>query len=111
MKNYFYAHLVDMSDISRELDILEIYDAEKNELILMIESTIHHKVVDVILTELSEDHKIIFLQHIKHDDHKKVWALLKDLIKNPEKKILKEIKTLKKEFIRDIMSLVAEIQK
>ena len=83
MKNYFYAHLVDLGDVEKELDILGLEDSEKKELIMIIESSIHHKVVDIILTELSEDHKIIFLEHIGSDDHDNVWELLGRAIKKP----------------------------
>lgn len=87
MKNHFYTHLVEIDTIEARLQELPIEDHERHELILIIHETIHHVVIDTVMTELSEEDKQRFLQHIQSEDHPSIWSLLKEKIQDIEEKI------------------------
>jgi hypothetical protein len=74
--SYFYAHLVNPDDITKHMELLEMTDAERNHLLMIVQSTLHHKVIDLILEELHDDHKHVFLKHIVEENHDGVWDLL-----------------------------------
>lgn len=105
---HFYTHIVDLDDVHKELDILEISDDEKNHLILMIESSMNHAVIEALLTELEGDHKHSFLMHISNDDHDNIWKTLKEGHKDPEKRIMEAVQELKDEFLSDIKNAKEE---
>jgi len=81
---------------------LDMTDEQRNRIALIIQSTMHHVVVDVLLEEMHDDYKHIFLGHIANDDHEKVWDLLNQEVEKPEEKIIEAIRQLKDELILDI---------
>lgn len=87
MKRYFYAHVVSPEDIHKELEILDITEDEKHHLAIVIESTLHHVVVDVILSEVPEEHKDTLLRHISQDDHDQIWEVLHAHFDDPEGRV------------------------
>lgn len=99
---HFYAHIIDLDDLHREFQILDLTDDEKNHLIVVIESSLHHVVIDVLLTELPEEHKENFLHHLAKNDHDSIWKVLKEAIQEPEERIRYALDKLKKELIKDI---------
>ena len=104
MAHYFYTHIVDPSDIHRELDILDIEPHERNHLTLILESSLHHHIVDIILTELSDDHKKAFLMHMADDNHDGMWEIVEAGIDNPEQKIKECLDSFKNEIMKDIQA-------
>jgi len=99
---HFYTHIIDLNDLHTELQILDLTDDEKNHLIVVIESSLHHVIVDVLLTDLPEEHKGNFLHHLAKNDHDSIWKVLKNAIKEPEERIRYALDKLKKELIKDI---------
>jgi hypothetical protein len=107
MSDYFYAHIIDNDDIHHQLDILDITDKEKNHLLLIVESSMHHIIVDVLLTEMIKDHhKELFLKHLVDDNHKEIWKVLKSSINSPEEKIIKAVEEMKNDLLTDIRKLL-----
>lgn len=102
---HFYTHIIDLGDIDREFKILDLTDDEKNHLVLVIESTIHHIIIDTVLTELPDEHKHTFLKHVTDEDHKSIWELLRSVIKDPEEQIRYAVNKYKKEIMKDIRDL------
>lgn len=99
---YFYSHLVETSLLSLELGDMDLSSEERVELISLAESQLHHIVVDTILSQLSEEDKKIFLQHLVADNHEKLWNHLNTKVKNIEEKIKQAAEDLKKELHTDI---------
>ena len=64
MKKYFYSHIVDIESIIGELDGLDLSENERTHLITLFDSSIHHAVLDAILSELSGEDKKLFLRHL-----------------------------------------------
>ena len=102
MKKHFYTHLIEIDSLFISLDLLDMKKEEREELMLIIESTVHHAVVDVVLTELSHNDKKVFLSHLAHGKHDDIWTLLKAKTKNIEDKIHKAAHSVKESFHKDI---------
>lgn len=103
--NHFYTDLVDIQMLTIELDMLDISPDEKEHLIKVAKDTLHHAILDLILSELSEEDKIIFLRNHSENQHDKVWEHLKTKVDNIESKIKSTVESLKKELHSDIKSL------
>lgn len=99
---HFYSHIVETSILSLELGEMDLSKDERIELISLIDLNIHHAILDMILSELSEENKKIFLMHLASNDEDKIWNHLKANIKDIEEKIKKSAENLKEELYRDI---------
>lgn len=104
MTTQFYSYLVEI-DIESDLAPLEFSEREKQELIEIAHSNLHHAILDAVLSELSEKDKRIFLSHLAHDDHDKIWEHLNSKIEDVEQKIRNAAKNLKKELRDDIRKI------
>lgn len=102
MKKYFYSHIIDTSALSLELGDMDLAPRERLHLISLIDSNIHHEILDLILSELNVSDKKTFLMHLASEKHDKVWRFLNEKIKDVEGKIKKTAEGLKKELHKDI---------
>lgn len=102
MKKTFYSHIIETDSLLVALNDLELEEKEREHIVLLIESTLHHAIVDAILSELSEEDKKIFLEHVSCDDHEKVWNHLMDKVDHIEDKIKQAAESITKELHRDI---------
>ncbi|CAN5236014.1 hypothetical protein BH09PAT2_BH09PAT2_01130 [soil metagenome] len=102
MKPHFYSHIIEIDSLHSSLDELGLEVPEKQELIIIVESSIHHVVMDVILTELDEPDKKKFLSHVVSNEHEKVWDLIGYKITDAENKIKKAVNNLKDKLHNDI---------
>lgn len=102
MKKHFYTHLIEIDTIYTELETLPIHKHEKDELVEIVHSTIHHVVIDTVLSDLPDEDKKTFLSHIHAEDHDSIWDLLKRKIDNSEGKIKSAVEKIKQEFQQDI---------
>ncbi|MCR4329259.1 MAG: hypothetical protein NUV65_01800 [Candidatus Roizmanbacteria bacterium] len=107
MKKQFYTHLIEIDTLYTHLDSITITATEKDELLLIIDSTIHHVVLDVALTHLPQHAKKDFISHVKNENHKKALLLLRSHRANIEETIKKEIDLLMNEFRKDILKIHA----
>ncbi|MDZ4227725.1 MAG: hypothetical protein U1E54_00605 [Candidatus Levybacteria bacterium] len=101
-KKYFYTHIVDTSTLSLELSNMDLNPKERLHLLSLIDSNIHHEILDLILSELNSSDKKTFLTHLASEAHDKVWKLLQNKIDNIEEKIKKTAEEVKKELHKDI---------
>lgn len=102
MSKFFYTHLVDIESIIVELDKLDLSEKQKIQLTSLIDSTLHHHILDTVLSELSDEDKHIFLEHVSRKEHDKVWELLNKKVDKIEDKIKQAAEELKKEIHQDI---------
>jgi len=101
-KKYFYTHIIDTSILSLELGEMDLTPSERIHLISLIDSNIHHAILDLILSELNPLDKKTFLAHLASENHNKIWKLLNEKVENIEEKIKKTAEDLKKELHKDI---------
>lgn len=102
MKKYFYSHIVDFEPLSLELEELDLEEHEREELRDLIDSNVYHAILEAIMDELSEEDKKVFLEHISHDNHDKVWSHLRTRVENIEDKIKSAAELMMRELYKDI---------
>lgn len=107
MKKHFYSHIVEIESLVVELEQLNLSKEEKNHLLSLAQSSLHHAILDIILSELSEEDKKIFLNNLILNNHNNVWRHLNSKIKNIEEKI----KETSKELIKDLHKDIKEVKK
>ncbi len=99
---YFFSHLIEFDSIIIELDKLRLSSEQKQHLANLIDSSLYHTVLDAVLSELPPSDKRVFLNHLKENDHSKIWQFLNGKIDNIEEKIKKTADDLKLELHKDI---------
>lgn len=101
-QKHFYSHIVEIESIHIALKDLGLEENERTELITLAESSIHHVVLDTVLSELNNDDKKTFLAHIAEEKQEDIWKLLKEKINDVEDKIRTAAKKLIDELHQDI---------
>lgn len=101
-KPLFYSQLIEIESIMVELDKLDLSVEQKHHLATLVDSSLHHVVLDAILSQLNEEDKRVFLQHISENDHEKIWKFLNEKTDNIEEKIKNAAEDLKKELLKDL---------
>lgn len=99
---YFYTHLIEYESLIVELDKMNLSDDEKMHLSNLLDFSLHNTILDAVLSELSDEDKGRFLNHLEKDDHDKIWEFLNEKIENIEDKIKKAADGLKEELHEDI---------
>lgn len=102
MSKHFYSHLVSVETLIVELDSLNLTAEEKMQLAKLIDSNLHHTILDAVMSELSEEDKQKFLEHLSGTDHAKTWEHLNSKVDNIEQKIKTAAEDLKKDLHSDI---------
>lgn len=102
VKNLFYAHLVEIDSVVEELDKMNLTEEEKMHLASLLDSSLHHTVLDAIFAQLSESDKRIFARHVNVGDHDEIWKFLNEKVDNVEDKIKNAAEDLKKKLHEDI---------
>lgn len=105
---YFYSSLIEIESIVTKLDQLDLSREEKHHLAELVDSSLHHTILDAILSQLSEEDKRVFLRYVHEDDHKKIWEFLSGKIDNIEDKIKKAAEDLKEELHGDLREAKAK---
>ena len=101
-KKHFYSHIVQIETLELELEGMDLSPQEKEHLLLLADSTIHHSVVDTILSALAHEDKKMFLRLSALDDHNALWRLLNKKVAGIEEKIKTAAEKIIKELHEDI---------
>lgn len=101
-QNFFYSHLIEIESIIVELDQMDLSDEEKLHLTQLIDSSLHHAILDAVFSELSNEDKRVFINHLNEGDHERIWSFLQGRIEKVEDKIKKVADDLKKELHEDL---------
>ncbi len=81
---------------------MDLSQKEKTHLAHLLDSTLHHTILDAVLSELSEEDKKKFMEHLSREENDKIWELLNSKVDNIEEKIKKTAEELKREMHKDI---------
>lgn len=98
----FYQNLIEVESLTLELDKLDLDEEQKIHLASLIDSSLHHTILDAILSELSDTDKRAFIHILNEDDHDKIWKFLNKRVDNIEEKIKKVVEELKEELHKDM---------
>lgn len=102
MKKHFYTHLVEIESLTVELDELDLSEKQRIHLAQLIDTSIHHTVLDAIFSELSDKDKIELFKHLIGEDNEKVWQFLNSRVDNVEERIKKVADELRDQLKKDI---------
>jgi len=102
MQKHFFSHIVKVDALNVELDNHDFTADEKDDIKKIIDESIYHTVLEAILSELSEEDKKVFLEHLVSDDHGKIWEFVNKKVENIEEKIVKAANDIKDEIHIDI---------
>lgn len=94
--------MVETDSVVVKLHDMNLQQEEKAHLIALMDSSLHHVILDAILSELSHEDKKLFLKELASDDHDAIWNFLRSKITGIEDKIAKVADDLKKELHEDI---------
>ena len=99
---FFYAHLIEIESLTTKLDELDLSNEEKLHLAKLIDSSLHHTILDAIFSHLSESDKRVFVNHLNENDHDKIWKFLREKVDSIDEKIKKAAERLKGELHKDL---------
>lgn len=104
MTKLFYDHLVVIEDIVAVLDEHELSREEREQLLETIDETLHHHIMDVILTYLPREHHEIFLEKLTaKPHHPELLAFVQEKTAiDIEREIKKTAERIKKKILKDI---------
>lgn len=94
-----------MTSITVALGDMELTKEERLHLLSLAESNVHHAIIDAVLSELSDNDKRKFIEHLNSDNHDEIWKLLNSKVENVEEKIKKAAEDIKKELHKDIKDI------
>lgn len=102
MNDQFYTRLIDVESIVIELDQMDLTEKEKHRLAELVDSTLHHTILDAVLNELSAEDKQVFLQLLAKKENDKIWELLDSKVEKIEERIKLAAEEIKKEMHKDL---------
>lgn len=101
--NYFYSKLVVTQNIIKELEDLDLSDEEKIHLSNLLDSSIHHAVLDEVLSNLNDNDKELFLKLLhENPTSQKLTDFLEEKIGNIDSKIKKVTGELIEEMHKEV---------
>ena len=100
---YFYAKYVVIESLLSELQDLGLSEKERHHLANLADSSLHHTILDEILSQLSSEDKKAFLHKLKTDpEDEKIMEFLNEKIEGVEERIKKVADDLVLEMQKDI---------
>lgn len=100
--NKFYSRLIEIESIVIELDQMDLTDEQKTHLATLIDSSLHHAILDEILSQLTDVDKRVFISHLNEGNHDRIWKFLNEKVDGVEEKIKKAAEDLKVELHKDL---------
>lgn len=103
MSKIFYDHLVVREEIIAEIDKHQITIEEKDELVQLVDETLHHHVLDTILSALpKEKHENFLIKFHNTPFDQRLLDYLKNEIGDIEEQIKNVAKKVKTELLAEI---------
>lgn len=100
---YFYSHLVEIETLTEKLDELDLNNRQKKHLSILIDSTIHQEVINIIFSKLTEENKLLFIKNFSENpENPEIMQFLNEMIGDIEQEIKATIKKIKEDFHEDI---------
>ena len=104
MSHIFYDHLVNRHELTAEIDNYELEAEDRQELLDLIDETLHHHILNVILNHLPKDHHVEFMILLKTAPHDpQILEFIKPKITiDIESEIIIQAAKVKKEIVTEI---------
>lgn len=99
----FYQKLIVLEPILEELHGMDLSDEERGHLASLVDSSLHHAILDEILSNLNEKDKKMFLRRLhENPEDEELLVFLNERIEGIEEKIKKVSEQLVKEMHEDV---------
>lgn len=99
----FYQKLIIIEPILEELHNMDLSDEERGYLASLVDSSLHHAILDEILSNLNEADKKMFLKRLhENPEDEELLRFLNEKIEGVEEKIKKVSEALVKEMHEDV---------
>lgn len=98
----WYTHLIEIESVTEELDKMDLSAEEKLHLAHLVDSSLHHTILDAVLSQLSNEDKEVFLRHLEGKNHDQIWQFLNDKVQDIEEKIQNTAEEFKKILKKDL---------
>ncbi|MFC1653339.1 hypothetical protein ACFL1M_00650 [Patescibacteria group bacterium] len=99
----FYDHIIHIHHVHSEVETLPTTDNHKQELIEIIEETVHHKIIHKILDHLHTDHHELFLERFHtYPNDETILGYLKKYVPDIEHHIKEAAEEVKYELLKSI---------
>ena len=99
----FYQKYISIESLVEELHSLDLSDEERHHLASLVDSSLHHAILDEILSNLNDVDKKIFLTKMNENPKdEKLMDFLNERVENIEGKIKKVAEDLVVEMHKDI---------
>jgi len=100
---HFYTRFISVETIVQELHGLDLSEEERIHLAALIDSSIHHAILDEVLSNLQDEDKKLFLKLLAEDEkHEKILDFLNAKVDHIEDKIKKVAGDLTAKMHQDI---------
>lgn len=107
MTTFFYDHLIEPQRIAEHVERLNMTNDERDHFITIVRSTIHHDIMDEVLSRLPHEHKDPFLDHVALDKHDEALQLLSQHIADLEELVHQIADVHLVQLRQDVESLVS----
>ena len=102
----FYTKLITIEPLLEEMNSLELSQEEREHLSELIDSSLHHAILDQILSNLSDEDKRVFLKRFSDDpEDTGLLEFLNQKVENIEDKIKKTSDELVNKMHKDIKEI------
>lgn len=106
MTYVFYDHLINIHELHIEFDRLNVQIKDRNDLMKLADSAVHHEVFDLVMVEIPASHKSYFLELFSTDPaHPKLLAFVTEKIPDFEAKAQERINRVKEELLAEVRKL------
>jgi hypothetical protein len=106
-RKVFFSHLLDTDPMIVLVEKLIEIEAERMEILDMIDSTLHHKIIHKLLDELPDEQHELFLEgYSKDPSNEELLVFLKQYVPDIESKISAESQTVQKSLYDEIGRMV-----
>lgn len=100
---YFYTKIINIESVLEQLHSLDLSEEERVHLAALIDSSLHHAILDEVLNSLNEEDKKLFLKLLSEEgEHEKIMEFLNTKVEHVEDKIKKVADDLVIEIHKDI---------
>lgn len=100
---YFFSEYIVIESLLEQLHDMDLSEEERHHLASLIDSSLHHAILDEVLSNLSEGDKKLFLKMLDEDQEgEKLKGFLESRIDNIEEKVKKVSDDLVEEMHKDI---------
>ena len=101
--SYFYSQIISIESIIEELHDMDLSEQERMHLAALVDSSIHHAIIDEVLSQLNDEDKKLFLKLLAEEkSHEKISEFLDSKIDNIKDKIKKVADDLVTEMHKDV---------